>query len=110
MGWNPRSKVLHGAGSNSSGTAQCFVGDARLISLSIQSGSNTSASRYTISLSNADGYQATIPGTSWSVVTVILGQGAYTIDPGARWLQVERPDFAISAGSNCTMLLSRYYE
>jgi hypothetical protein len=86
------------------------VGDARLISLSIQSGSNASASQYTVSLSNADGFTEAIPITSWSVVTVIPNQGAYTIDPGARWLRVERPAFGISAASNVTMLVSRYFE
>jgi hypothetical protein len=81
-----------------------------LISLSIQSGSNASASLYTISLSNADGFQEAVPATSWSIVTVIPIQGAYTIDPGARWIRVERPAFGISAASNVTMLLSRYYD
>jgi hypothetical protein len=106
-----------GVASNSSGTVDVFVGDARLLSLSIQSGSNTSASRYTVSISNADGFQATIPTTSWSVVTTILGQGAYTLDPGGRWLRVERPDFSMTSGlgsasqaSNCTVNLNRYYE
>ena len=108
MAYNPRSKTLLGSGS--SGTADAFIGDARLLSLSIQSGSNASASRYTISMSNADGFQATIPTTSWSVVTTILIQGIYDLEPGSRWLRAERPDFAISGSSNCTMLLSRYYQ
>ena len=113
MGYNPRSKILlgvSGVASNSSGTADTFIGDARLASLSIQSGSNTSASQYTVSMSNADGFKTTIPTTSWSVVTTIVAQGVYDLDPGSRWLRVERPDFAISGSSNATVILSRYYE
>jgi hypothetical protein len=112
MGYARQKTILGNAGvaSNSSGTADTFVGDARLLSLSFQSGSNTSASRYTVSISNANGFQSAIPVGSWSVVTTILGQGAYTLDPGGHWLRVERPDFAISGSSCCTVTLNRYYE
>ena len=107
-----RPKVLlgyAGVASSSTGTSNpVLVGDCRLLSLSIQSGSNASASRYTVSLSNNDGLQSAT--LHWSVVTTILGQGVYTIDPAGRWLQVERPDFAISGSSNCTVILNRYYE
>ena len=109
-----KQKILlgySGMASSSTGTSNpTFVGDCRLLTLSIQSGSNTSASRYTVSLSNNNGFDSRDSRLFFSVVTVILGQGAYTIDPGARWLQVERPDFAISGSSNCTVILNRYYE
>lgn len=106
MGFTRPRLVL---GSGSSGTGDVFVGDARLLSVSIET-STTSASRFTVSMSNADGFQAAIPVTSWSVVTTILNAGAYTIDPGARWARFERPNFGISATSNVTILLNRYIE
>lgn len=96
--------------SNSSGTGNAhFVGDARLLTLSIES-STGSASRFTISGSNADGMQAAIPDTSWSVLTTLLNRGLYTIDPGARWLRAEQPVFSLSATSANTLLLNRYLQ
>ena len=107
-----RQKTLLGneGASSSSGSAIQFVGDSRLLSLSIQSGSNASASQYTVRISNADGFSASIPAGSWSVVTTIPNQGAYTLDPGGRWLMVERPNFGISGSSCVTMSLNRYFE
>src|SRR3954468_12954942 len=94
MGYTRSDVILT---SNSSGTGLAiFVGDARLLTVSIQT-SNASASRYTVSLSNADGFQATIPEASWSVATTITLQGIYTLDPGGRWLRTEQPNFALSA-------------
>jgi hypothetical protein len=119
MGHARQKTILGFAGvaSNSSGSAIVFVGDARVLSLSIQSGSNQSASQYTVRISNANGFQSAIPAGSWSVVTVIPNQGAYTIDPGGHWIMVERPDFSMTSGlgsasqaSNCTVSLNRYYE
>lgn len=96
--------------SNSSGTGlPHFVGDARLLTLSIES-STASASRWTISGSNADGMQAAIPEASWSVLTTLLGRGLYTIDPGARWLRAEQPNFSLSATSANTLTLNRYLQ
>lgn len=96
--------------STSSGTGSAFfVGDARILTLSVTT-SVDSASRYTISGSDADGFQAAIPGNGWSVLTTILNAGLYTIDPGSRWIRAEQPNFALSAASAVTMLLNRYYE
>lgn len=106
--YNPRAKVILNSSSSGTGTP-CFVGDARLITVSIQT-STGSASRFTTSLSNADGFQASIPDTSWSVVTTILNSGVYTIDPGARWIRMEQPNFALSATSAVTVTLSRHYQ
>jgi hypothetical protein len=108
MAHNPKAKVILNSSSSGTGLAY-FVGDARLISLSVQT-STASASRYTISMSNADGMQESIPAASFSVVTTILNAGIYTIDPGGRWIRAEQPNFALSATSAVTMTLSRYYE
>lgn len=96
--------------SSSSGTGSpVFVGDARLLTLSIQT-STGSASRFTVSLSNADGFQSAIPDASWSVATTLLNSGIYTIDPGARWLRAEQPNFSLSTTSGNTVLLNRYIQ
>jgi hypothetical protein len=105
---NPKAKVILNSSSSGTGLAY-FVGDARLISLSVQT-STASASRYTISMSNADGFQETIPAASFSVVTSILNAGIYTIDPGGRWIRAEQPNFSLSAISGSTVILSRYHE
>ena len=89
--------------SNSSGTGLAYwTGDARLVTLSIQS-STGSASRFTVSGSNADGFQAAIPEASWSVLTTITTRGVFTVDPGCRWIRAEQPDFALSATSAVTV-------
>lgn len=104
-----RLKTLLGNASGSSGTSPfVFVGDARLLAVSVQT-STGSASNVTISLSNADGFQSAT--FAWSVVTVLPSAGIFTIDPGSRWLKAERADIAMtSAASNTTVLLNRYYE
>lgn len=103
-----RPQVILTSGSSGTGTAH-FVGDARLLTLSIQT-STGSASRFTISLSNADGFQSAIPDASFSVATTLLNAGIYTIDPGARWLRAEQPNFALSATSAVTMTLNRHLQ
>ena len=101
-------KVLLGVASGSSGTSpHVFVGDCRLLSVSIQT-STGSASNITVSLSNDDGFTAAVG--FWSNVTIIPAQGMYAVDPGARWLRAERANIAISSASNCTVTLNKYYE
>jgi hypothetical protein len=104
-----RLKTLLGNTSGSSGTSPfVFVGDARLLTVSVQTSSG-SASNWTISLSNSDGLQD--PTFHWSVVTVLPNTGIFTIDPGARWLKAERANIQMtSTASNSTVILSRYYE
>lgn len=104
MGYTMPQTVLGSGSSGSSGDH--FVGDARLLTVSVQT-STGSASNVTISLSNADGFQAAIPAASYSVATVLTKSGIFTVDPGARWMKVERADIAISATSNTTVLLNR---
>lgn len=92
-------------GSGSSGTSPAiFIGDARTLSISIIS-STGSSSAYTIKVSNSDGFQAA--AEAFSVATVLTAQGLYVIEPGARWLQAERPANAISATSVATIQLAQ---
>lgn len=92
-------------GSGSSGTSPAiFIGDARTISLSILT-STTSSSQFTVSVSNSDGFQSA-PET-FSIATVLTQAGLYVIEPGARWLRAERPNFMISAASNATVQLAQ---
>src|SRR3954463_2860116 len=103
---------LSGNASSSTGTSTAiFVGDCRLLTLSVQTGSNTSASVVTVSLSDNNGFQSNDSALFFSVVTVLPNRGIFTIDPAARWMQVERANFAMtSAASNTTVMLNRYYE
>jgi hypothetical protein len=105
MASNPKAKViLH---SSSSGTGvPYFIGCAWTLSLSVQT-STASASRFTISMSNADGLQSAIPEASWSVATTILNAGIYTVDEGSRWIRAEQPNFALSATSAVTITLAQ---
>lgn len=101
---------LTGNASSSTGTSTpIFVGDCRLITVSIQT-STTSASNVTISLSNNHGLNSTDSTFFWSTATVLPNRGVFTVDPGARWIRAERADIAISTASNVTVMLNRYYE
>lgn len=103
-----KEQVILNSSSSGTGTAH-FVGDYRLLTLSIQT-STGSASRFTISLSNANGFVEAIPEASWSVATTLLNAGIYTLDPGARWIRAEQPNFSLSATSAVTMILNRYVQ
>jgi hypothetical protein len=103
-----KGQVLLGVASDSSGSSpDIFVGDCRLLSVSIQT-STGSASNVTIALSNDGGFTAGIGFRS--VVTVLPNQGIYAIDPGARWIRAERAAIGISTTSNVTVILNRYYD
>ncbi len=105
MGYTKSQVILD---SNSSGTGQAvFVGDARLLTVSIQS-STGSASRFTFEASNDDGFQSAI--AFWSTLTTITGQGIYTIDPGARWVRAQQPAFSLSATSANTITLNQHWQ
>ena len=107
MSAHNRAKVILTSSSSGTGLA-CYVGDARLLTLSVQS-STASASRFTISGSNANGFQAAIGEATWSVMTTVLNSGIYTIDPGARWIRAEQPAHSLSATSGNTLTVARYY-
>ena len=96
--------------SGSSGTGPAiFVGDARLLTVSIQS-STGSASRFTFDASNDDGFKAAIGDATWSTLTVLTAKGIYTVDPGARWIRAQQPVFSLSATSANTVMLERYFQ
>lgn len=98
-----KMNVLLGVDPNSTNTSPaCFIGDARVLSLSIQT-QVAGASNITISLSNDDGFATAV--TAWSVVTIMASPGVFSLDPGARWIQAER-----KSASSTSVLLSRYYE
>ena len=102
---------LAGVASSSTGTSNAiFVGDCRLLTVSVQT-STGSASNITISLSNNDGFQSHDSTLVWSNVTILPNRGIFTVDPGARWIRAERANIAMtSAASNTTVILNRYYE
>jgi hypothetical protein len=108
-----KPKVLLGLAAHTSGSSgsspSIFVGDCRLLSVSVQT-STASASNITISLSNNHGLNSEDSLLVWSTVTVIPNRGIFTVDPGARWLRAERANIGISSTSNVTVILNRYYE
>lgn len=106
MAYNPPAQIILTSGSSGTGDWH-FVGDSRLLTVSIQS-STGSASRFTIEGSNDDGFQSAIAFAS--VLTTIVSQGLYTIDPGARWIRAQQPVFSLSATSANTITLNRYKE
>lgn len=103
-----RPKVIlgqAGIASSSTGTSNpTFVGDCRLLTISIMT-QVAGASVITVSLSNNNGFQSNDSAFFWSTVTILPAQGIFTIDPGARWLRAER-----ASGSTATVILNRYYE
>jgi hypothetical protein len=108
-----KPKILLGLAAHTSGSSgsspSIFVGDCRLLSVSVQT-STASASNITISLSNNHGLDSADSLLVWSTVTVLPNRGIFTVDPGARWLRAERANIGISSTSNVTVILNRYYE
>ena len=103
MGYPNKTQVAIGSGSTATSTAW-FVGDFRLLSVSIQSGATQAgAANCIIQGSNADGMQAADLGgptsaLGWSNITIVLpgslnaggnaGRGLFTFDPpGYRWIR-----------------------
>lgn len=96
--------VAMGAFSGSTSTSPAvFTGDARLVTLSVQTSNSTSAATFIIQGSNADGLTAGDLGgpsltTGWSNITILLpaslnlagnvGRGLFTFNPpGYRWMR-----------------------
>lgn len=107
-----RAKTVLGAGSSGATSNPYFVGDHFNLTVSIQT-STTSASRFTVNGTNADGFQSALNTASasgnsghWSIVTTITSAGVFTLDTGIRWLTVTRPDFMISAASTATVVIA----
>ena len=89
-----------------------WVGDFNQLTVSVHS-STGSASRYTIVGSNQDGFREALGTASqlvnnaaWSLVTVLTGQGIYSITPGFRWINGFRDNISVSAASNVTMIFN----
>ena len=110
MSYTVRQVVFGADTSNLTGT-DYFVGDLRQITLSLET-STGSASRFTVVGTNSDGFSAGLPTKSqtvsgaWSVITTVLGAGQFTVDAGFRWINAFRPNFAVSASSNATLILA----
>lgn len=100
-----RSVTLLGASNSTTTSGVEMIADYRQLSISIES-SIASSSRYTIWGTAADGWFAALRPTDFSVITAIVGQGAYTIDPGLRWLKAEREAATASGNSNVTITLN----
>ncbi len=106
-----KNKVMLG---NSSDLASALTSNAQLVdgyrqlSISIQTASNDSAHNVRVYGTNTHGLDSSLVSGDWSLVTTIPQQGIYTVDPGMRWLQVDRNPFAVgstSTLSNTTIML-----
>src|ERR1051326_4588370 len=114
--------VAMGSGSTSTSNA-FFVGDCRLLSVSVQTSASTlgdAANGVIIQGSNADGLQQADLGgptsaTGWSNITIILtgslnaggnqGSGVFTFDPpGYRWVRSIVSPTLHSAASGSTVI------
>ena len=99
-----KNKVVLGLQNSDFTSAAQLVDGYRQLSISIQT-SGTSARNVRVYGTNADGFDAALVAGNWSLVTTIPQAGIYTVDPGMRWLQVDRDIFAVSATSNTTVSL-----
>lgn len=75
-----------GTSSTFTSSAQ-YVGDYAYMTISWTT-DEANASRLTLQASNDDGFQSAI--ANWSVITGIITQGTYTVDPGFRWVRAQR--------------------
>ena len=105
-----KHKILLG---NDSALSSAITSNAQLVdsyrqlSISIQT-SGTSARNVRVYGTNADGLGSALVAGNWSLVTTIPQAGIYTVDPGMRWLRVDRNPFSVasqSATSNTTVSL-----
>ena len=104
IGYPVYNEVFRGADSSQTATYNSNPNEILClasISLSLET-VNTSASLWTVQLSNANGFNAAIRSAEWSNATTLVAAGFYTIDPGARWLRVQRS----SLESTATLVLS----
>lgn len=94
-------QVAIGSGSTSTSNAW-FVGDYRLLTVSVESSASLGPANVVIQGSNGDGFAGDMGGpsltTTWSNITIILpgslnaggnvGRGIFTFDPpGYRWVR-----------------------
>ena len=98
MSYTRDYNLLSWASSTATGGA-VFVGDARTVSLSLQT--VTTASTYTIQGSNDNGFTAAI--VQWSTVTTMTVNGAtILLNPGQRWYRAQQA----ASSSSATLRLS----
>ncbi len=84
-----------------------LVDGFRQLSISIET-SGTSARNVRVYGTNANGFDTALVNANWSQVTSIPNAGIYTVDPGMRWIRVDRNPFSVasqSATSNTTVIL-----
>ena len=103
-----RQVVMHTGLSADSSTVTSnpiWVGDANVISISIQSVAAV-ASVWSIDGNNGDGFLSALGtgviGTDWSNITTITAQGIYSVTPGARWVRLIRP--AVNSQASVTLV------
>ena len=94
MSYGPVSRgvtLLDSASANSSvrTSSSLCVADARQITLSIQT-SGGGASRYTVWATNGHGFNTALGEGDWSVVSSLVSQGVFTLDPAFRFMRVTR--------------------
>lgn len=104
-----KNKVMLGLANSDITSPPQLVDGYRQLSISIQT-SGDSARNVRVYGTNADGFDAALTGVplvngNWSLVTTIPQAGIYTVDPGMRWLRVDRDPFSVSATSNTTITL-----
>ena len=75
------------AATQSTFTSSPFlVADFETLTLSVTT-SDAAGSRMTLQASFDDGLRSAIAAASWSVITTVTVPGAYTVDPGLRWIR-----------------------
>jgi hypothetical protein len=112
--------VAMGSGSTSTSPAW-YVGDFRLLSVSIESSASLGPTNVIIQGSNSDGLQSaadlggSTSNTGWSNITIVLpgtlnaggnvGRGIFTFDPpGYRWVRSFVSPTLQSVASNMTII------
>lgn len=116
-----KSHVAMGSGSTST-SSPFFVGDFRLLSVSIESSASLGPTNVIIQGSNNDGLTASDLGgasltTGWSNITIVLpgslnaggnvGRGLFTFDPpGYRWVRSAVSPTLQSVASNMTIVFN----
>ena len=90
MPYSVRFDFFDGSSVQSTTTisADYCVADLRQLSLSILTDA-TAAASFVVQASLDDGFTSAIANRS--TITTITLAGTYTIDPGLRWLRVQRP-------------------
>lgn len=81
-----------------------FVGDARMLSVSLTT--TTTASTYTLQANDEDGFQTALTAGQWSTVTALTAPGIYAVQPGMRWIRAQQAASTSSATMYLTKLMA----